>query len=90
MESKMIIYSNDTRIPIVFHYNKHHNIDANTPPWVIKCKGNTYYINHMDILPGVGFSTNENPDNEHTKGTLKIKGSIRIEEIDDRTIATIF
>ena len=86
----MIIYLNETRIPIVFHYNKKHNEDVNIPPWVIKCKGNTYYINHMDILPGVGFSTNENPDNEHTKGTLKIKGSIKIEEIDGKTTATIF
>ena len=85
-----MIYLREKKEVIVFHYNKHHNVDVNTPPWVIKTKGKTFYINHMDIMPGVGFSTNENPDNEHTKGTLKIKGSIKIEEIAGKTIATIY
>ena len=80
----------DKVVPIVFHYNKSHNTDPSIPPWVIKCKGQTYYINHLDIMPGVGFSTNETPDNTHTKGTLKIKGRLRIEEIGRDKIATIF
>ena len=56
----------ETKAPIVFHYNKKHNEDTSIPPWIIKFKGETYYINHLDIEPGVGFSTKESPDNEHT------------------------
>lgn len=85
-----MIYQNDKKEAIVFHYNKHHNVDVMTPPWVIKTKGKTFYINHMDISSGVGFSTNENPDNSHTKGTLKIKGRITIDEVDGKIIATIY
>jgi hypothetical protein len=80
----------DKTVPIVFHYNKKHNEDPSIPPWVIKCKGVTYYINHMDIMPGVGFSTNETPDNQHTKGTLKIKGRLKIEDIEGNSIATVY
>jgi hypothetical protein len=86
-----IILLIEKRETIIFHYNKHHNEDTSTPPWIIKCKGNTYYINHMDILPGIGFSTNETPDNSHTKGALKIKGKIKIFKNDNnKIIAEIF
>lgn len=68
----------DERTTIIFHYNKKHNEDTSIPPWIIKCKGITYYIHHMNILPGIGFSTNETPDNEKTKATLKIKGRLKI------------
>jgi hypothetical protein len=44
----------------------------------------------MDIMPGVGFSTNETPDNQHTKGTLKIKGRLKIEDIEGNSIATVY
>lgn len=39
--------------------------------WVIKCKGETFYVNHLES--SVGFSTKETPDNPHTKGSLKFK-----------------
>lgn len=46
--------------------------------WVIKTKGETYYVNHLDSM--VGFSTKETPDNNHTKGSLKFKNvDIKIE-----------
>lgn len=61
---------------IVFHYNKQHNIDPSVPPWVVKCKGETHYVQHLDSE--VGFHTKETPDNEHTKGALKFKGELRI------------
>ena len=65
---------------IVFHYNKGHSQDSSIPPWVVKCKGESYYVNHFDVSPGVGFSTKETPDNPHTKASLKIKGSLEIFE----------
>ena len=39
--------------------------------WVLKIKGETYYVNHVDSI--VGFSTKETPDSNHTKGSIKFK-----------------
>lgn len=49
--------------------------------WVLKVKGKTYYINHLDsTLP---FSTKETPDNPHTKGAIKFKNVfVTIDEND--------
>lgn len=70
----------------MFHFNKAHNADPhNIPPWVIKCKGETYYINHMTITPGIGFSTKETPDSQHTKAALQVKGKLTIKQYDDGT-----
>lgn len=63
--------------PIVFHYNKKHNTDQSIPPWVVKYKGKSHYVKHL--VSDNGFSTKETPNNEHTKGSLKFKGNLRIE-----------
>lgn len=56
---------------VVFHFNKKHLEDNTIPMWVVKTKGNTYYVNHVSCsLP---WSTKETPDNSHTKGSIKIK-----------------
>ena len=54
------------RNEIIFHFNKKHLEDANIPMWVIKTKGESYYVNHVEVLAGVGFNTKETPDNPHT------------------------
>lgn len=69
---------------IVFHYNKHHNIDQSTPTWIIKHKGVTYYVHHLDSK--VGFSTKETPDSSHTKGSIQFKGKLKI--IEENSIIT--
>lgn len=46
--------------------------------WVLKVKGETHYVSHVTVEPGVGFQTKETPDNPHTKGAIKLKGSVRI------------
>ena len=74
---------------IIFHYNKKHNEDSSIPPWVLKCKGQTYYVNHFDVDIGVGFSTKETPDNPHTKASLKFKGNLEIVEKDGLVIGHI-
>lgn len=71
------------KTPVIFHYNKKHNEDASIPTWILKAKGETFYVNHVEISPGVGFSTKETPDNPHTKGALKIKGKLNIYMDDD-------
>lgn len=57
---------------IVFHFNKAHLADPTIPMWVIKSKGETFYINHVEF-ENVSFSTKETPNNPHTKGSLKFK-----------------
>lgn len=64
-----------------------HLQDSSVPMWTIKHRGQTYYVNHMNSK--IGFSTKETPDNPHTKGSLKIKGKLVIEIIDNETIATV-
>jgi hypothetical protein len=72
--------------PVVFHYNKKHNEDQSVPCWILKVKGETFYVHHVDISPGVGFSTKETPNNPHTKGALKIKGCLSLIETDEGKI----
>ena len=33
---------------IVFHFNKGHLNDTTIPMWVIKHKGKTHYVDHLD------------------------------------------
>ena len=73
---------------IVFHFNKKHNEDATIPTWIVKHKGETYYVNHLDSQ--VGFKTKETPDSEHTKGALQFKGKLRIVENESGIEAQIF
>ena len=65
--------------------------DPTIPMWVIKTKGETHYVHHIDVEPGVGFSTKETPENPHTKGSIKFKARIRIEENEKKEmIGTIY
>jgi hypothetical protein len=71
-----IIYKDTEVNRIVFHYNKAHNQDPTIPTWIVKHKGQTYYVNHMESK--VGFSTKETPDNQHTKGSIQFRGILSI------------
>ena len=55
--------------------------------WVVKVKGQTYYIHHLDS--SIGFSTKETPENLSVKGSLKFRGTISIQKINEQLIATI-
>lgn len=72
---------------IVFHYNKAHNADASIPPWVVKHRGQTYYVHHF--TSEVGFSTKETPDSEHTKASLLLRGELEIFQSENETHAHI-
>lgn len=69
----------------IFHFNKGHLADPSIPMWVIKTKGETYYINHMTA--DCPWSTKETPDNPSTKGSLKFKNCRIV--IDENLEATI-
>lgn len=64
--------------------------DPKIPMWVVKCKGETYYVNHVEVSPGIGFSTKETPDNPHTKGSIKLKGNLKIYTENSEIFAEIF
>jgi hypothetical protein len=72
------------------HFNKMHLQDPTIPMWTVKHKGETYYVNHVEVEPGIGFSTKETPENPHTKGSLKFKGRLKIEDNDGVINATIY
>lgn len=57
---------------IVFHFNKKHLEDSRIPMWVVKCKGESHYVHHVNVDKGVGFSTKETPDNPHTFDKIMI------------------
>jgi hypothetical protein len=80
----------ESRTEIIFHFNKMSLQDASIPMWVIKAKGQTHYVDHVDMESGVGFSTKETPDNPSTKGSIKFKGKLRIDKQDNRVVATIY
>lgn len=79
-----------TRTEIIMHFNKMYLQDPTIPMWVVKVKGQTYYVNHIDVDSGIGFSTKETPDNPHTKGSLKFKGKIEIISIEGIITARIY
>jgi hypothetical protein len=70
---------------VVFHFNKKHLEDANIPMWIIKAKGDSFYIDHVDCRKG--WCTKETPDSSHTKGSIKIKDCLLV--IDDSNTAII-
>ena len=74
---------------IIFHFNKKHLENPSVPMWIIKTKGQTHYIHHVNVDKGVGFSTKETPDNEHTKGSIKLKGKLELITEGDMFIANI-
>ena len=74
----------------MFHFNKKHLEDSTIPMWVVKCRGDTYYVHHVDVSPGIGFSTKETPDNPRTKGSIKFKGNLEIEEQNNIKTAKIY
>jgi hypothetical protein len=75
---------------IIFHFNKMSLQDPNIPMWVIKTRGQSYYVDHLDVDAGIGFSSKETPDNPSTKGSMKFKGKLEIKKINEEIIARIY
>jgi hypothetical protein len=73
---------------VVFHFNKAHLKDEKIPMWVIKTKGKTFHVNHVNCtLP---WSTKETPNSSHTKGSIKVKHALlTIDENNEATISRL-
>ena len=73
---------------LVFHFNKGHLTDQTIPMWVLKTKGESYYVHHVDCQ--MPWSTKETPDNPSTKGSLKIKKCLlTINDLNEATISEL-
>lgn len=83
----MELFKSNEKGRVIFHFNKKHNEDPSIPTWVVKHKGETYYVNHL--ISNVGFTTKETPDNDHTKGSLMIRGLLTIFKSEDGIIAQV-
>ncbi len=56
--------------------------------WVVKAKGESYYVHHVDC--NAPWSTKETPDNASTKGSIKIKNCLlKIDQENNATISTL-
>lgn len=56
---------------IDFHFNKKSMEFDFVPMWVVKARGKTFYVHHMDCQ--TGFTTRETPEHPSTKGSLRVK-----------------
>lgn len=70
---------------VVFHFNKGHLFNDLLPMWCVKCKGKTYYVNHVSST--AQWSTKETPDHPSTKGSIKFK-NVRL-HVDEEGTAHI-
>lgn len=62
---------------IDFHFNKKSLEFPFVPSWVVKAKGKSYYVNHVDCE--TAWTTRETPDHPSTKGAIRIKrGTVHI------------
>lgn len=60
--------------------------DASIPAWILKAKGETYYVTHVCAF--VPWSTKETPSNPHTKGSIKLKhANLEINENNEAIIS---
>jgi hypothetical protein len=56
---------------VEFHFNKKHLEFPWIPMWVVKTKGQTYYVHHVEA--NAPWSTREAPDHASTKGSIRFK-----------------
>ncbi len=62
---------------IDFHFNKKSVEFPFVPAWVVKAKGFSFYVHHVDC--NTPWTTRERPDHPSTKGSIRIKkGNITI------------
>jgi hypothetical protein len=71
-----------------FHFNKKHLEYSWIPMWVLKTRGKTFYVNHVNAL--CPWSTRETPDNDATKGSIRLRNcSLDIDALGVATLKTI-
>lgn len=72
-----------------FHFNKGAMEFPQIPMWVIKTRGQQFFISHF-TADGVPWSTRELPDAKSTKGMLRFKNcTLTIDKEGNATISTL-
>lgn len=54
-----------------FHFNKKHLEHDFVPMWIVKAKGASYYVHHVESR--ATWTTRETPDHPATKGAIRFK-----------------
>lgn len=54
-----------------FHFNKKHLEHDFIPMWIIKVKGSSYYVTHVESM--AKWTTRETPDHPATKGAIRFR-----------------
>lgn len=54
-----------------FHFNKKHLEHDFVPMWIVKAKGQTFYVHHVESK--AAWTTRETPDHPATKGAIRFK-----------------
>lgn len=70
---------------IDFHFNKG-SLEFPLPAWVVKTKGQSYYVHHVDFS-GARGTTRETPEHPSTKGSIRFRRCTL--HIDREGVATI-
>jgi hypothetical protein len=83
-----IVYKTDKISVIIFHFNKKFLEDSSIPMWVLKTRGKTYYVDHVDFKQ-VSFSTKEHPDNSNTTGSIQLRAYLTIFKDGERQVGYI-
>lgn len=71
---------------IVFSFNKGSINNPEIPSWTLKCKGQTYYVWHVDS--DAKWNTKETPENPSTKGSIKFKNATLLIDEEQNAIIT--
>lgn len=96
LKAKLELDEQNARFPItienarniVFHFNKKSLEFTFLPAWVIKAKGETYYLKH--ITCNAPWTTKESPDHPSTKGAIQIRrGTIHIDSNGEAVIESL-
>ncbi len=69
---------------IDFYFNKGHLEFPFLPMWIVKTKGMTFYVEHVEAT--VAWSTKETPDNTHTKGAIRLRNCSLSIDMDGEAI----
>lgn len=72
LEAQMASFPLTVEAPAIdFHFNKISLVFPFMPAWTLKCRGKSYYVNHVDF--DVVGTTRETPEHASTKGSIRFR-----------------
>lgn len=80
---KPLLVHTTKKVSIDLHFNRKSLEDSSVPPWVIHCKGETYYVNSCVMSNSTTGRTIHKPG-EKTSAFIRYVGILTIEGLDAR------